>query len=56
MTLGVPYLLQLPQSKSEKVKKSFSFAGAKLWNPLPSDLRNADTLSTFKKAVYAHQF
>ena len=45
--------LQLPHSKTEKLKKSFSFSGAKLWNSLPTDSRNADTLSDFKKGLCA---
>ena len=45
--------LQLPHPKTEKLKKSFSFSGAKLWNSLPTDLRNADTLSDFKKGLCA---
>ena len=39
--------------KTEKLKKRFSFSGAKLWNFLPTDLRNADTLSDFKKGLCA---
>ena len=43
--------LQLPHPKTEKLKKCFSFSGAKLWNSLPTDLRYADTLSDFKKRI-----
>ena len=44
--------LQLPHPKTEKLK-SFSFSGAKLWNSLPIDLGNGDTLSAFKNGLCA---
>ena len=40
----------------EKLKKSFSFSRAKLWNSPPTDLRNANTLSEFKSRMCAHKF
>ena len=40
--------LQLPQPKTEKLKKSFSYDGAKIWNSLPADVRNSETLTIFK--------
>ena len=47
--------LQLPQPKTEKIKKSFSYAdGPKLWNSLPADVRNSDTLTIFKERIRAH--
>ena len=46
--------LQLPQPKTEKLKKSFSYDGAKLWNSLPPDMRNSDTLTIFKERIRAH--
>ena len=45
--------LQLSHPKTERLKKSFSFSRAKLWNSLPTDLRNADTFSDFKKGMCA---
>ena len=55
VTKGVPYLLQLAHPKTEKLKKSYSFFGAKHGNSLPKDLRNADTLSDFKKEICANK-
>ena len=46
--------LQLPQPKTEKLKKSFSYDGARVWNSLPADVRNSDTLTIFKKGIRAH--
>ena len=46
--------LQLPQPKPEKLKKSFSYDGAKLWNSLPADVRNSDTLTIFKERIRTH--
>ncbi len=37
-----------------KLKKSFSYDGAKLWNSLPADVRNSDTLTIFKERTRAH--
>ena len=46
--------LQLPQSKTEKLKKRFSYDGARVWNSLPADVRNSDTLTIFKNGIRAH--
>ena len=46
--------LQLPQPKTEKLKKSFSYDGARVWNSLPADVRNSDTLTIFKNGIRAH--
>ena len=43
--------LQLPQPKTEKLKKSFSYDGAKIWNSLPADVRNSETLTIFKNRL-----
>ena len=48
--------LQLPHPKTEKLKKSFSYFGAKLWNSMPTDLRNSDTLTDFKNGIRALKF
>ena len=45
--------LRLPHPKTEKHKNSFCYSGAKLWNSLSTDLRNADTLSEFKNGIRA---
>ena len=48
--------LQLSRPKTAKLKKSFSYSGAKLWNSLPTDLRNSDTLTDFKNGIRALKF
>ena len=40
--------LALPQSRTNYLKKSFSYSGAGLWNSLSSDLRAATSLHDFK--------
>ena len=43
-------LLQVPRVKTEYYdKRSFRYAGPKLWNELPYDIRSSDSLSNFKK-------
>ena len=37
-------------------KRSFSFAGPTVWNALPSQLRDAATLSTFRSGLKTHLF
>ena len=44
--------LQLLLPKTEKLKKSFSYDGAKIWNSLPADVRNSDTLTIFKNRLH----
>ena len=48
---GSSISLQLPQPKTEKLKKSFSYDGAKIWNSLPANVRNSDTLTIFKNRL-----
>ena len=48
--------LQLPFPKTENLKKSFCYDGAKLWNSLPADMRDSDTLPTFINAIDAYNF
>ncbi len=58
MILGAPLphynYLNLP--KTENLKKSFCYDGAKLWNSPPADMRDSDTLSTFINTVEARNF
>ena len=44
--------LQLPQPKTEKLKKSFSYDGAKVWNSLSADVRGQLHLQ-YLKLVFA---
>ena len=38
----------LPLPKIEFLRKSFSYDGAKLWNSLPSELRDCESLVSFR--------
>ena len=48
--------LQIPFPRTENIKQSFSYDGAKLWNSLPEDLRDSATLPIFKSRISAHNF
>ena len=48
--------LQMPLPRTENMKKSFSYDGAKLWNSLPADLRDSDSLQIFKNGIGAQNF
>ena len=49
--------LVLPKSRSVKYgNRSFVYAAPKLWNSLPVNVRNADTLTSFKKLLKTHLF
>ena len=41
--------------KTEYMKKSFKFPGAKLWNELPDDFKLTETLSSFKRKLSYYQ-
>ena len=45
--------LNLPFPKTEYLKKSISFNGVKLWNDLPIEVRNAESLGIFKSLLCA---
>ena len=47
--------LQLPQPKTEKLKKSFSYDGAKVWNSLSADVRGSATFTIFKTRLCARK-
>ena len=47
--------LQLPQPQTEKLKKSFSYDGAKVWNSLSADVRGSATFTIFKTRLCAHK-
>ena len=48
--------LALPQPRTNYLKKSFSYSGAKLWNSLSHDLRSAASLNHFKRKLRHHSF
>jgi hypothetical protein len=52
------WLLRVPDTigSTRIIDRSFSVAGPSLWNPLPENLKNADTLKKFKKDLKTHLF
>lgn len=42
--------LVIPKPKIEHFRKSFSYSGSKLWNDIPTHVRNSDTLWKFQTA------
>jgi hypothetical protein len=50
-------LLQVPRMRTETFgKRAFKYAGPDLWNKLPYDIRNCDTLTVFKKRLKTFYF
>ena len=45
--------LCLPQPKTDYLKKSLNYRGAKLWNSLSDDIRNKESLAAFKTSICA---
>jgi hypothetical protein len=43
--------LYLPQPKTDNLKKSLNYRGAKLLNSLSDDLRNKESLAAFKTSI-----
>ena len=50
------YSLQLPQPRTNNLKKSFSFDGAITWNSLLSKIRKCESLTELKGKIAAHSF
>ena len=48
--------LQIPFPRTGNLKKKFSYDGAKLWNSLPPDLCDSDSLLIFRNEITAHNF
>ena len=48
------YLVKLPKVNLELGKHSFSYAGAKMFNDLPLQIRKLETYATFKKELVKH--
>ena len=44
--------LKLPKIKSTNGQNCFSYRGAKLWNSLPAESKQASSLSRFKSSLY----
>ena len=47
-------LLSIPLSKTRYYDRSFAIQGAKQWNSLPTDIRHAHSLTSFKHKVKMH--
>ena len=47
-------LLMIPFSRTRYYDHSFAIQGAKQWNSLPIDIRNAQSLDSFKHNVKLH--
>ena len=45
-----------PLPSIEKFKESFQYMGPSLWNKLPSNIKSAECLSSFKKLYKEHYF
>ena len=43
--------LSVPRPRIEMYKNSFSYSGAKIWNSLPTNVRNSDNLNVFKRKI-----
>ena len=45
--------LNVPLPRTNYYRKSFSYSGATLWNSLPCDIRNTESLGLFKRKINA---
>ena len=48
--------LAVPSRKTEMGKRTLSFLGPTLWNPLPKDLKKCSNINSFKHALKSHYF
>ena len=49
-------LLTVPRCKTVFGGRQFSVAAPRVWNSLPQELQNCETLGTFKKHLKTHLF
>ena len=47
--------LALPLPKTEFLKKSFRYNGARVWNSLPKEIRNCEALPMFDKLISTYR-
>ena len=47
-------MYRLPFCRTEHYRHSLQYRGPFLWNSLPSDIKSAPTLYSFKKALKSH--
>ena len=45
--------LFIPRPRTEFLKKSFSYSGAKLWNKMPEDIRNSSSYNLFCQNIFS---
>jgi len=55
-SMEAPLLLNQPRSTRSIGERSFVYAGPKMWNSLPADIRSAATAETFKKNLKTYLF
>ena len=48
--------LCLPKPRTNSMKKSFMYNGAKLRNSIPNEIRESKSLSCFQKKIAGHNF
>jgi hypothetical protein len=48
--------LDVPRTKRKVGDRAFSVSAPRLWNALPADLRNSDSLNTFKRGLKTYYF
>ena len=46
--------LNLPRPRTDYMKRSFSYCGARLWNNLPESIRTIKSFKNFKKAIQGY--
>ena len=44
----------IPRPNTEKFKHSFQYSGARLWNGQPANVKNANSLYSFKNSMVKH--
>ena len=49
-------VLSIPYVRSSLGKRAFSVIGPRLWNSLPPDIRNSNSLPTFRSRLKTHLF
>ena len=47
--------LAIPLPKTEFLKKSLSFNGAKIWNSFPNEIRSSETLASFDELISTYR-
>ena len=48
--------LFLPKPRADNMKNSFMYDEAKLWSSIPKDIRESQSLSSFRQKIAAHIF